>query len=255
MTSKHEPLAHKVAIVTGAGQGLGDAQARLLADRGAAVFVTDVNTETGSAVAASIAAAGSQARFIRHDVASEGDWEEVVAQAVGQFGKVDILVNNAGIVEFAPIEEMPLSQFLRVMDVNVKGTFLGCKLILPAMRSAGGGSIINISSVSGMIASSVGYAAYATSKGAVRMLTKAVAMDYVKYGVRVNSVHPGGTATPLTQPFIDNPETLGLVIGRTPFARPGRPEEIAAAVAFLASDEASFMTGSEMVVDGGWLAS
>ena len=249
-----QTLAGKIAIVTGAAQGLGEAQARWLAERGASVVVTDLNESAGQAVAKSLESTFGDAIFVRHDVTSEDDWQNVVRSAVQRFGKVDVLVNNAGIVDIALISEMSLDRFSHALDVNVTSVFLGCKVVLPAMRIAGSGSIVNISSVQGMITSVPGFGSYSASKGAVRLLTKAVAGEYVQYKIRANSVHPGGIATPLTQSYLDDPDTRWMIVGRTPMGRAGRPEEVAAVVGFLASDESSYMTGSEVVVDGGWLA-
>lgn len=254
MSANGSTLQGKVALVTGAAQGLGEAAARSLAARGASVVASDVNLERGDAMVASLRAAGTEAEFIQHDVSREDHWISVVEQAVARFGKIDILVNNAGIIQFAPIDKMPVEQFDRVMRINVRGVFLGCKHILPAMERAGGGSIINMSSIAGMIANTVGSAAYATSKGAVRLLTKAVALDYVERGIRVNSVHPGGIRTPAAEPFLADPKLAPIAIGRTPMKRIGLPHEVGSVVAFLASDDSSYMTGSEIVVDGGWLA-
>lgn len=248
-------LANKVAFVTGAGQGLGEFVARVLAARGASILLTDINAVAGEAVAQDLRASGLDAEFAVHDVADEGSWHEVINFCAARFGRADILVNNAGIIDFAPIEEMGVDQFDKVMSVNVRGTFLGCKLILRLMQTAGSGAIVNVSSMAAMIAHMPGAAAYGTSKGAVRTLTKAVAIDYVKYGIRVNSVHPGSMATPFAIPFLENEETRAAVLGRTPMARPAEPIEIARAIAFLVSADASYMTGSELVVDGGWLAS
>lgn len=254
MSATTSSLSGKSALVTGAAQGLGEAGARALAGRGASVLATDINVERGEALVASLLAEGVEAAFIRHDVSDEDQWTSVVDQAIERFGKVDILLNNAGLIEFAPIDEMPVEQFDRIMRVNVRGVFLGCKHILPAMERAGGGSIINMSSIAGMIANTVGSAAYATSKGAVRLLTKAVALDYVGRSIRVNSVHPGGILTPAAEPFLADPQLAPIAIGRTPMKRIGLPHEVGAVIAFLASDESSYMTGTEIVVDGGWLA-
>jgi len=254
MTMSGRDLDGKVAIVTGGAQGIGEAAATVLAERGAQVIATDINAERGEAMAASLRAQGLEADFLGHDVSSEEDWLGVVDHVMRRFGKVNVLVNNAGLIEVAHIDDMPVEQFDRVMRVNVRGVFLGCKHIWPAMKAAGGGSIINMSSVTGIIASSDGSAAYSSSKGAVRLLTKAVARDYVDRNVRVNSVHPGGVLTPTVEPFMSDPVIGPQVIGRTPLKRIAQPREIGAVVAFLASDDSSYMTGSEVVVDGGWLA-
>jgi NAD(P)-dependent dehydrogenase (short-subunit alcohol dehydrogenase family) len=244
----------KVAIVTGGAQGIGEHISRLMCALGATVVITDVKDEIGEGVAANLRSSGYDARFVSHDVAHEESWNSLVASCIERHGKVDVLVNNAGLIDFVPMEEMPAALFDRIMSVNVRGTFLGCKLVLPAMRATRAGSIVNISSVTAMIAVNVGSSAYSASKGAVRALTKAVAIDYVQHGIRVNAVLPGSTDTPTTHPFLENPELRHLALGRTPMGRPAQPIEIARAVAFLASDDASFMTGSELVVDGGWTA-
>jgi NAD(P)-dependent dehydrogenase (short-subunit alcohol dehydrogenase family) len=244
----------KVAIVTGGAQGIGEHVSRLLCALGATVLITDVKAEIGEGVAADLRSSGYDARFVSHDVAREDSWNALVTSCMESHGKVDVLVNNAGLIYFVPMEEMPNELFDRIMSVNVRGTYLGCKLVLPGMRATGAGSIVNVSSIAGLIAVNVGSAAYSASKGAVRALTKAVAIDYVQYGIRVNAVLPGSTDTPTTHPFLESPELRHLALGRTPMGRPAQPVEIARAVAFLASDDASFMTGSELVVDGGWTA-
>ena len=247
-------LDGKVAIVTGGAQGIGEHICRHFCALGATVFITDVQGEIGEGVAADLRSNGYDARFVFHDVTREDSWDALMATCVDHYGKVDILVNNAGLIDFVPIEDMPNALFDRIMNVNVRGTYLGCKLVLPAMRSTGAGSIVNLSSVVAMIAVNVGSAAYAASKGAVGALTKAVAIDYVRYGIRVNAILPGSTDTPTTHPFLENPELRHMALGRTPMGRPAQPVEIARAVAFLASGDASFITGSGLVVDGGWTA-
>ncbi|WP_159732194.1 SDR family NAD(P)-dependent oxidoreductase [Sphingobacterium sp. 18053] len=247
-------LEGKVALITGASQGLGEAAVRVLAERGASIIATDINAELGEQLIKSLQDNGTEAIFIKHNVSIEKDWVEVIKTAMDKFGKVDILVNNAGIIEFTPISEMTVEQFDKTISINVRGTFLGCKYILPAMQAAGSGSIINMSSIAGMIANTIGSTAYATSKGAVRTLTKAVALDYIEQNIRVNSVHPGGIRTPAAEPFLADPQLAPLTIGRTPMKRIGLPREVASVIAFLASEESSYMTGSELVVDGGWLA-
>jgi len=247
-------LGGKIALVTGAGQGLGEHCARRLAELGCTAICTDVNESGAAQVAADIRAKGGQAVAFALDVGDESAWARVLDQVMQKFGKVHILVNNAGKLEFEPIQDMGLDMFDRMMRVNVRGTFLGCKLILPAMQAAGGGSIINISSNSAMVSDMPGCAGYGASKGATRSMTKGVALDYVDFNIRCNSVHPGLMATPIAEPFLADPELRKMVIGRTPMKRPGHPVEVANIVAFLASDQASFMTGSEVVADGGFLA-
>ena len=177
----------------------------------------------------------------------------MISRVAKQFGRVDILVNNAGIADVQHVTSITLERFQQVIAVNVQGPFLGSKHIVDVMPH--GGSIVNISSVSGLIATMPGFVAYSASKGAVRLMTKALAADLVERGIRVNSVHPGSIVTPMTQKYLDDPAFRPTVIGHTMMKRPGVPREIAAAVAFLASDDASYMTGSEVVVDGGWSAS
>jgi NAD(P)-dependent dehydrogenase (short-subunit alcohol dehydrogenase family) len=248
-------LEGKVAIVTGASQGLGEAIAYLLADRGAKIVVTDIQTQAGEAVAKKISARGADAVFLGHDVAEETRWEAVVSRATELFGKVDILVNNAGLIEFAPTEDISVEMFDRLMRVNVRGVFLGCKTVLPAMKLAGGGAIVNMSSMTGIVANDFEQAAYGTTKGAVRQLTKAVARDYVKYNIRVNSVHPGTIASTFVKPMLADPTWAKRLLARTTMGRAGEPEEVATVVAFLASADASYMTGSEVCVDGGVVGS
>lgn len=254
MSTNRSILRGKVALVTGAAQGLGEAAARALSECGASVLVTDINVELGEAMVALLRTQGAEAEFMQHDVSREEQWTSVVERGVARFGKVDILVNNAGIIEFAPIDRMPVEQFDRIMRINVRSVFLGCKHILPAMEKAGGGSIVNMSSVAGIIANSPGSAAYATSKSAVRLLTKAVAVDYAGRNIRVNSIHPGGIATPAAIPYMATPELTAMAIGQTLIRRFGEPREVGDVVAFLASDAASYITGAEIPVDGGWTA-
>lgn len=246
-------VAGKIAIVTGGGQGMGRSHSLLLAEEGATVVVTDINETSGQAVADEIIAAGGQAVFIRHDVTSGSEWKAVVDQAVTTFGKVDILVNNAGILILKPLDQTEDSEWDLIMSINAKGTFLGCKHIVPAMQKAGGGSIVNISSIYGLVGAPSA-AAYEASKGAVRLLTKAAAIDLHQYNIRANSVHPGVIATAMTTDLLSTPEMAKAVLATTILERPAQPKEVSYAVLFLASDEASFMTGSEVVVDGGYTA-
>lgn len=246
-------VSGKVALVTGGSMGMGESHCKLLAREGAKVIVTDVAVDAGEAVAKAIRDAGGEAMFLRHDVASEADWIAVIDKAVGAFGKIDILVNNAGIVIFKPNHETTTAEWDRVMSVNSTGVFLGCKHIVPAMKKAGGGSIVNISSISGMVGM-VSQAAYQASKGAVRMLTKSCAVDYAKYNIRVNSVHPGAVRTPIINVLGDDTSMIDALVATTIMKRMADPIELSYAVLLLASDESSYMTGSELVVDGGWTA-
>lgn len=235
-------LYDKVAIVTGAGRGIGHAIAERFAAEGASVFATS-RTLAEPFV--------GNVELHRRDVASEADWKRVVEAALEAHGKIDILVNNAGIIAYEAIDELDLEDWNEVIATNQTGTFLGMRTVLPAMRSQRAGSIINVSSIWGN-AAIAGAHAYHATKGAVRTMSKNAAITYAESGIRVNSLHPGFTETPLT--VAQDAEVNQWVIGQTPMRRAGQPEEIAAAALFLASDEASFVTGSELIVDGGYLA-
>jgi cyclopentanol dehydrogenase len=247
-------LQGNVTIVTGGAQGMGEVHSRILAEKGAIVVLTDIEAARGTSVAEDICAAGGQAIFRQHDVRSEAGWTALVTDLIDKFGKVDTLVNNAGVLLRAPIEEFTLENFEWLYAVNVRGTFLGCRSVVPAMRAAGQGSIINISSISGSIANLSGMTGYCATKGAVRMLTKAAAVDLARYNIRVNSIHPGTIATPMTLDFLSSPEMRKTVLGTTIMERPGQPREVSEVIAFLASSASSYMTGSEVAVDGGWSA-
>ena len=240
-------LQDKVAIITGAARGMGAAEARIFAKEGAKVVLGDIQVEDGQSVAQEINEAGGQAIFIEMDVSKQSDWQRAIDAAISNFGKINVLVNNAGIIERDSLEETTEETWDRIMAVNAKGIFLGTKAVIPHMREAGGGSIVNISSISGMI--SQGYPAYNASKGAIRVFTKSAAVEYARDNIRVNSIHPGTIWTSMStykQAF--TPETRAKVI---PMRRVGQPEEIAYPALFLASDESSYMTGSEVVIDGG----
>ncbi len=243
----------KVALVSGGARGIGAATAKLLAREGAAVVLADVLEADGRATEAEIAEAGGRATFMPLDVTDEDSWQQVIDATVSTYGKLDVVVNNAGISGRAAVEETEEETWDRVMDVNGKGVFLGTKLAIPELRRAGGGSIINISSIYGIIGSETS-AAYHASKGAVRIFTKAAAIQYAAEGIRVNSVHPGFVDSPMTAASHALPEVHNLRIERTPLGRMGRPEDIAAGILYLASDESSFVTGSELVIDGGMTA-
>lgn len=246
-------LEGKIAIVTGAALGLGRSHAIRLAEEGASVVVTDVNEAEGQITASAIAAAGGVAVFHRHDVTQEADWQAVVERTVERFGKVDVLVNNAGILLLKAVQDITLAEWERMFSVNSTGVFLGCKHVLAGMKRAGGGSIINISSIVGHVGFP-GAAAYVATKGAVRLLTKAVAADYAPFKVRVNSVHPGFVKTDMTKDLLTDPEIELAALGPTLLGRSAEASEISNAVVFLASDESSYMDGSELVVDGGYTA-
>jgi NAD(P)-dependent dehydrogenase (short-subunit alcohol dehydrogenase family) len=256
MTDKPGRVQGKVAIVTGAASGLGAASAKRLAEEGAAVMLTDRDTASGEAVAEAIVTIGGKAAFMAHDVTSEADWQAVVAGTVAAFGRVDVLINNAGVGGGAPLMEMSLEAWRGLMAINLDGVFLGMRQVAPAMAAAGG-SIINLSSILGKVGQA-GAGAYCASKGGVLMLTKAAALEWAPLKIRVNSVHPGYIDTPMVSNVLhdaDNGNELrDMVISRHALGRLGHAREIADGVVFLASDESSFMTGSELVIDGGYTA-
>ena len=243
-------LNGKVALITGAARGQGAAEARLFAQRGARVMLCDVLDAEGQAVAAEI---GANAAYLSLDVTSESAWKEVVAATVARFGKLNVLVNNAGIVKVTALEECPTQEYLKVIQVNQVGVFLGMREVVAPMKKAGGGSIVNISSIDGLIGMTGG-TAYCASKFAVRGMTKVAALELGKYGIRVNSIHPGGILTPMITGAGLDAQTAGEIFGKVPLKRIGQPEEIATLAAYLASDDASYSTGSEFIADGGLTA-
>ena len=247
-------LAGKVALVSGSAGGMGEAEARIFAKEGAKVMVADVLEAEGKKVAEGIAKDGGQARFVKLDVTREDDWKAAVGAAVSAFGKLDVLVNNAGISGSYDPDMTSTAVWDRLMDVNAKGVFLGMKYAIPAMQKAGGGSIVNISSISGFVGQGYVHMAYNASKGAVRVMTKSAAVQYAKDGIRVNSVHPGVLPPMRTSKGTADPERRKKMVAAVPMKREGRVEEVAYAVLFLATDEASYITGTEVVVDGGFLA-
>lgn len=247
-------LEGKVAIISGGARGMGATEARMFASEGAKVVFGDVLDDLGKQVEAEINESGGEAVYVPLDVTDESSWQSAVDTAVSRFGKLDILVNNAGIVNNQSRDDATTEEWDRVMDVNAKGVFLGTKTAIPAMRESGSGSIINISSISGMIGQHGIHPGYNASKGAVRLLTKSTAIQYAAEGIRVNSVHPGPIATPMTEASRADPERYQRSVNSTPMGRYGQPEDIAYGVLFLASDESSYMTGSELVIDGGYTA-
>ena len=248
-------LDGKTALISGGARGMGATEARLFAQEGARVVIGDILDDEGNTTAAEIRAAGGLCAFTPLDVVSEADWQLAVGVAVSRYGRLDILVNNAGIGGVgSAVEDTDLADWRRVMDINAKGVFLGTKAAIPAMRDGGGGSIINISSQLGIVGTDNSSAQYQASKGAVRILTKSTAIQHAADGIRANSVHPGPVVTPMTEGRRADPATYALMRSRIPLGRFARPEEIAYAVMYLASDESSFVTGSEVVVDGGWVA-
>ena len=243
-------LEGKVALISGGARGQGAVEAKLFASEGASVVIADILDDEGKQVEAEIAESGGNATYVHLDVTSESQWNAAVNTAVELYGKLDILVNNAGILIRAGIEDTTGEDWDRIMDVNGKGVFLGTKAAIPAMREAGGGSIINISSVAGL-QGSPGASAYSATKGAVRILTKSTAVQYAAENIRCNSVHPGLIYTDMTKDSVDTPEGEREWRARVPMGRLGVSEDVAKGVMFLASDESSYMTGSELVIDGG----
>jgi NAD(P)-dependent dehydrogenase (short-subunit alcohol dehydrogenase family) len=247
-------LDGKIALISGGARGMGAVEARLFAKEGAKVTVGDVLEDEGRKLEAEINASGGEALFVRLDVTREADWQQAVEATVKRFGKLDILVNNAGISGRGRVEDTTVEDWDHVMEVNAKGVFLGTKIAIPAMRQGGGGSIINISSQLGLVGTDHSSPQYQASKGAVRLLTKATAIQYAKEGIRANSVHPGPIVTPMTAAARADPERYRLMLSRVPLGCYGQPEDVAYGVLYLASDEARWVTGSELVIDGGWTA-
>jgi NAD(P)-dependent dehydrogenase (short-subunit alcohol dehydrogenase family) len=246
-------LAGRTAIITGAASGIGKATAQRLASEGAKVVVTDINDAAGTAVVADLIAQGYAATFMHHDVTTAEDWQRVIDDTIAAYSTLDILVNNAGMGDLLNIDEAPIEDWDRTIAIDQTSIFLGMKLASPHLKASGHGSVINISSIFGISGGFGTSPAYHAAKGAVRTLTKNVALLWAQQGVRVNSVHPGFIDTPLLATAKDTPFEQ-VMIDLTPMGRLGKPEEIAAAVAYLASDDASFVTGCELAVDGGYLA-
>ncbi len=261
-------VAGKIALVTGGASGIGRASALALGKEGATVVVTDIQEDAGKDCATKIKQSGSDAVYLHHDVASEDAWKNVIAEVKTRFGRLDVLVNNAGIAIAGPITEMTLADWRRQESINLDGVFLGVKHALPLMRESGGGSIINISSLAGL-KGSANLAGYCATKGGVRLFTKAVAMECaaLRDNVRVNSVHPGIIETPIWLSIVPGvsvggipnvaggganaPDLDAMSAAFVPTGKKGLPEDIAAGVLYLASDESRYVTGSELVIDGG----
>lgn len=240
-------LDGKVAIITGAAQGMGAAHAKLFIENGAKVILTDLNEEKGQAFAAEL---GENALFVKQNVASEEDWATVIAKAEEAFGPVNVLVNNAGITMAKNMLDITVEEYRRIVDINQVSVFLGMKTVAASMMKAGGGSIVNISSMNGLVAGAVGYT---DTKFAVRGMTKAAAINLAPMGIRVNSVHPGVIATPMVVQE-DTKAAVEAFSQHIPLKRVAQPEEVSKMILFLASDESSYSTGSEFVIDGGLTA-
>ena len=247
-------LAGKVALISGAASGMGRSEATIFAQEGAKVVVADILESEGRDVVDSIVKGGGTARFVKLDVTAESAWQEAVKTAETGYGKLDVLVNNAGISGTFDPDLLSTSAWDQLMSVNARGVFLGIKSAIPAMQRAGGGAIVNISSISGFVGQDTVHMAYNASKGAVRLMTKTAAVQNARHGIRVNSVHPGFMPPMRTSKTSADPEWRAKMLKAVPMKREGRVEEVAHAVLFLASDEASYITGTELVVDGGYLA-
>jgi cyclopentanol dehydrogenase len=247
-------LTGKVALISGGARGQGAAEARMFVREDAAVVLGDVLDADGRKVEAELRAAGGRATYVHLDVTREADWRVAVATAVQAYGKLDVLVNNAAILFRSTIEDTSEADWDRIMAVNVKGVFLGTKCALPAMRQAGGGSIVNISSTAGLVGSPGRTAAYTATKGAVRLFTKATAVQHAREGIRCNSVHPGPIATDMIKDMLEDRAAWEQRLRRLPMGRAGSVDDVAYGVLFLASDESSYVTGSELVIDGGTTA-
>ncbi len=244
-------LSGKVAIITGAALGMGAAEAKLFAEEGAKVVATDIKDDVLQEVINEIKASGGEAIGLKHNVVSEEEWKNVIQTAVDMYGKVDILVNNAGIASPKTMTQMEMAEWNKVMDINLNGCVLGMKYVIPEMQKAGGGSLINISSIGGIVGMA-GSSPYTAAKGALRSLSKSAAVEYGKDKIRVNSVHPGIIETPMTADSFKDALPFYKTFTQLPYF--GQPEDVAYGVLFLASDESRFMTGAELVIDGGWTA-
>jgi 3(or 17)beta-hydroxysteroid dehydrogenase len=249
----------KVALVTGGAVGLGEAMCRRLAREGARIAVTDVKEEEGRAVAAAIADHGGEAIFLRHDAASESDWRQAIDRTLERFGRLDAVVNNAGVALSRTVEDTTLEEWRWLMSINLDGVFLGTRFGIQAMKGSGGGSIVNLSSIEGIVGDP-SLAAYNASKGGVRIFTKSAALHCAKagYRIRVNSVHPGYIWTPMVESYLKSQGDVEagrrMLDSLHPIGHVGEPDDIAYGVVYLVSDESKFVTGTELVIDGGYTA-
>ena len=242
-------LDGKVAIISGGAKGQGAEEARLFAQEGAKVIIGDILDREGMQIESEIAEQGGEAKFVHLDVSSEEDWSRTVDLSMSEYGRLDILVNNAGILLMKGIEETSGQEWDNIQNINSKGVFLGSKTVIPAMRESGGGSIVNISSIAGLIGSK--FTAYGASKGLVRTLTKSVAVNHGHEGIRCNSVHPGIIETDMVSEMIGSQEGREYQLNRTPLKVIATSRDVALGVLYLASDESRYVTGSELVIDGG----
>ncbi|MGC9359286.1 MAG: SDR family NAD(P)-dependent oxidoreductase [Anaerolineae bacterium] len=248
-------LEGQIGIVTGGGQGLGQAFSLAFAEAGADIVVAEINPETGPATVREVERLGRRALFVETDVTNRSNVEAMVAHTLSAFGRVDFLMNNAGITKWAPAEEVTEEDWRAVMAVNLDGVFYGCQAVAGPMKEAGGGRIINIASMSGMIVNfPQAQASYNASKAAVIHLTRSLACEWAPYGIRVNAIAPGYMATPMAQPFFDDPAYGERWMQAIPMGRPGQPQELAGAAIYLASEASSYVTGEVIVVDGGYTA-
>ena len=252
-------LEGKVALISGGARGMGAAEAKLFSREGAKVVIADVLEAEGRQTEAEINEMGGDAIFVMLDVTKQSDWDAAISKTVEQFGKLDVIVNNAGIASRVSIEETTVEEWDRILDINSKGVFLGTKAAIIQMKSQGaGGSVINISSISGNVGQDTVAAAYNASKGAVRIFSKAAAIQYAAESIRVNTIHPGPLQTPMTQAGWEGADTFGeeeyVATDNAPMGRYGKPEEVAYGALYLASDESSYVTGAELIIDGGYTA-
>lgn len=245
-------LLEKVAIITGAASGMGAVEAKLIANEGAKVFITDINENKLKTVANAINTSGGHAAYMVHDVSNEKQWRSVIKEVIRIYGKIDILVNNAAVIGNleTPFEERTVDEFNKVLNINLTSQFIGMKAVIPFMKKAKSGSIINISSIGGIVGSA-GATAYTASKGGSRLLSKGAAIELAPFNIRVNSVHPGFVDTTMSKNMPNYEDFKKMAINGTPLERAGHEEEIAYGVIFLASDESSFVTGTELIIDGG----
>ena len=246
-------LSDKIILITGAGRGQGAYEAKLFSQEGAIVVLGDIDIDSCETIAQEISSKGGRVDYGSLDVTNESDWSDIVNKCANTFGGIDALVNNAGTYSRTPIVSTSKEEFQRIVDVNLQGTFLGTKSVIPIMRDCGGGSIVNISSTAGLVGN-MGSGAYGASKGGIRSLTKYTAVQHAKDNIRVNSVHPGPIDTKMISDNLSTPEGRASSLSRIPLGRIGTITDVAMCVLFLCSDESSYITGSEIVIDGGLTA-